>query len=338
MANYMNPYDFIQPLMGSPVPNINSGITAGMNLSKLGPEIANTQALTDYRRAETEKMRRANQALNDLIGSGVATEGPLTVDKALKMRLAGIDPTPLLAIQKDARTQAGAQQFTDWFKTRTAPVTETVPVYQSDDTMGVDVKVGEKQETRQALPVSVEEIIKQRMKIPELQQEAVKDLTTLAGLEKAALTAQTKQERDFYLNAYRNSLLIIKQQHEDISAARIAALAAGGNRPEKDWASSGQVDEATGQLILFNKSTGETKLGGVKVGAKPKTGAKKDEPGAAVKEKNWFTDFFRPPDEENVPVVGRPAGMPPDAKPASDGKWYRPDPNRPGKYLLILQD
>ena len=34
------------------------------------------------------------------------------------------------------------------------------------------------------------------------------------------------------------------------------------------------------------------------------------------------------------PASTRPAGLPQDAKQAPDGKWYSPDPTRPGKYLL----
>ena len=30
----------------------------------------------------------------------------------------------------------------------------------------------------------------------------------------------------------------------------------------------------------------------------------------------------------------RPKGVPSDAEKASDGKWYSPDPNRPGKFLM----
>jgi hypothetical protein len=36
----------------------------------------------------------------------------------------------------------------------------------------------------------------------------------------------------------------------------------------------------------------------------------------------------------NIPNLNAPpAGAPPTAKQAPDGKWYAPDPARPGKYL-----
>lgn len=43
------------------------------------------------------------------------------------------------------------------------------------------------------------------------------------------------------------------------------------------------------------------------------------------------------PGTAKQPVATQPTVMPPDAKQASDGNWYRPDPNRPGKYLQVNQ-
>lgn len=52
---------------------------------------------------------------------------------------------------------------------------------------------------------------------------------------------------------------------------------------------------------------------------------------ATYSKEQGFKDFPNLP--ARVGINKPPVGVPPEAKQAKDGKWYSPDPDRPGKYL-----
>ena len=97
MANFMNPYEFIQPLLTSPVQNINAGIQAGANLAQLGNQFVKM-------REETKKLRAANEAYNALMSPGATTlDEPLTVDKMVQLHAAGVPLEPIIKLQAQAK-------------------------------------------------------------------------------------------------------------------------------------------------------------------------------------------------------------------------------------------
>ena len=53
----------------------------------------------------------------------------------------------------------------------------------------------------------------------------------------------------------------------------------------------------------------------------------------------WFERMWNSLTGEDEPEAeaDRPAGMPADARRAPDGKWYVPDPQRPGKWMKVRQ-
>ncbi len=74
MANFINPYELIQPFMQPLSGPMNTGIAQGVELSQLGPRIAATRAQTDVHTLEAEKMRQANQFMKQFLGGGAVPE------------------------------------------------------------------------------------------------------------------------------------------------------------------------------------------------------------------------------------------------------------------------
>lgn len=270
MANFVNPYEFIQPLMVSPVPAMNAGLTAGEKLAQLGPTIANQQAMTDLHREQAIKARAANEAYNNLLqGGGISTDEPISTDKAFQMYLAGINPEPIMKVQDRNRAIGAQQKFGDWYKQRTAPTITEQAIPQA----GIGEESIMKVETP-AKPVTAEEILKARLAIPEFQAEAAKDLTTLATLERAAKTAENQANRDYYTKLWHDQMILIQQKNADTNARRAEAMIARvGAGSQGKWQFFGT--DADGSPMFFNPNNPQQIVkGGEQVYGKPKIGSK----------------------------------------------------------------
>lgn len=196
MANYTNPYDFIQPLLQGPVPNINAGIQTGENLVKLQPTLDNMAANIAVRKAEADRITRANQAYNSIMGAGSTfLEGGLTPEKVLQMNAAGLGHAvaPMQSIQ-------GNKEYSDWYKNRTAPITETVNEL-NDKPVGPEDTTPITTTTPASTP-TLEELLAKRSTIPALN-EGIKDLVTQATLEKTRQVEAARQRRADDLEAWR---------------------------------------------------------------------------------------------------------------------------------------
>jgi len=349
--NYINPYDFIRPMLASPVPNIAAGIQTGMALKKLGPELEHAEALNELRREETARIKRANMEYNNLMApGGISFDKPITTEQAFKMQAAGMSPDSLLRVEELGKKRAAGQQFAEALSRRMAPMETTtqVPVPGSDEwqMVGVPASTKEITTTVPAKPISAEEIIMMRLSIPEFQAEAAKELATLANLERAAKTAENTALRDYSMQLYRDKQLEIMQQNADANTRRADAAAARSGGAANQGTYQHILNDADGRPLLLNNKTGViTKAAGYEGKVTPKAAGsggiidlfnKVKEEDEGLSDGGGLGDTIRrlfgggsktaPPAKTN---------MPPDAKPAPDGKWYRPDPSRKGKWLLI---
>lgn len=92
MGNYINPYQFIEPYLTSPVPAISAGIKQGAELAKLPSHIENQKAQTALYQAQLRDKQNAIDAYNQIMGGqSIGQPEGIDLQTALRYKQAGLD-------------------------------------------------------------------------------------------------------------------------------------------------------------------------------------------------------------------------------------------------------
>lgn len=309
MANYTNPMDFIQPLLSSPVTNINAGINEGMNIAKLQPTIDSLIASTDLNKAQvplqaahtdlyTQQARKAKQDADiatlafSMIGGtapGQTLGSPQSVEKVLYNpllsgmfhKITGVDLPGEVKKINDLKTAANIK--------RAISVPVAVGTEALDSMSGTTAPVdfdrlaNMPSDPAQRTPEDTAYLNQQKEEnrnlfeapIIEMNAQTPRQMMERESRYKPELAKETFREdaavRREAATAERDQA---RQADADRRAERLERLFANKGEPGT-WSYQG-IDEATKLPIYFNNKTRETVLGDRAVAPKPRAGGKKD--------------------------------------------------------------